>query len=262
MSVQKRETFNQVAELYDGVRPRYPSELFDDLIALAGLPAGGRILEVGAGTGIATLPLAERGYQIVAIELGAELAAVARKKFSQFDNVEVVVGSFEDWQLPSEPFDLVMSATAWHWIDPELGYKKAAQALRPGSALAIFGYWHIAGGDRAFFDQVQDCYVRFMPDAADPNERLKEPSEYEPDVSQLEASGLFEKPAIRTYVTEETHSRASYIDLLSTYSGHRTLSEEARQGLFDCVGSLIDKNFGGEIRKAYINELVVSRRRA
>jgi SAM-dependent methyltransferase len=261
MAVEKRRTFNQVAELYDEVRPRYPDQLIDDLITLSGLPEGGRVLEVGAGTGIATLPLAKRGYQIVAIELGAELAAVASKKLSEFDNVDVVVGSFEDWQLPREPFDLVMSATAWHWIDPEMGYRKAAEALRPGGALAIFAYWHIAGGDRDFFEQVQDCYLRFMPDA-DPNERLKEPSEYEPDVSQLEASGLFERPETRQYVTEETHTRAGYLDLLSTYSGHRALSDEARQGLFDCVGSLIDQKFGGQIRKAYINELIVARKKA
>jgi ubiquinone/menaquinone biosynthesis C-methylase UbiE len=115
MAVEKRATFNQVAELYDQVRPRYPARLFDDLVALSGLPHGGRILEMGAGTGIATLPLAERGYRIVAIELGAELAAVARKKLSQFDNVDVVVANFEEWRLPREPFDLVLGATAWHW---------------------------------------------------------------------------------------------------------------------------------------------------
>ncbi len=95
---------------------------------------------------------------------------------------------------------------------------------------------------------------------ADPNEQLKEPSEYEPDVGQLNASGLFEEPEIRKYVTEESYSRARYLDLLSTYSGHRALSAEARQGLFDCVGSLIGKSFGGQVRKAYLNELIIARR--
>jgi hypothetical protein len=98
-----------------------------------------------------------------------------------------------------------------------------------------------------------------MPDA-DPDERLKGPSEYEPDISQLKASGFFEKPEIRKYVTEETHSRLRYVDLLSTYSGHRVLSEEARKGLFECIGSLVEKNFGGRVRKAYLNELIVARK--
>jgi SAM-dependent methyltransferase len=259
MPVEKRRTFNQVAELYHEVRPRYPAQLLDDLIELSGLLDRGRILEVGAGTGIATLPLAERGYEIIAVELGTDLAAVAENKLSSFANVEVVVADFEKWQLPDEPFDVVMSATAWHWIDPEIGYEKAAEALRPGGALAIFGYWHAAGGDQAFFEQVQDCYLRFMP-GANPNERLKKPSEYEPDVSQVNASGLFERPTVRKYVTEETHSRNEYLDLLSTYSGHRALSEEDRQELFDCIGSLIDRKFGGQIRKVYVNELIVARK--
>lgn len=259
MAVEKRRTFDQVAELYDEVRPRYPDQLFEDLIALTDLRPYGRILEIGAGTGIATLPLAERGYDIVAVELGAELAAVAERKLARFPKVEVVVADFEDWPLPREPFDLVVSATAWHWLDPAVGYQKAAEVLHPDGALAIFGYKHIAGGDREFFEQVQECYLRFMSDA-NPEERLQEPQEYEPDVSQLQASGLFEKPQTRTYVTEETYSRNRYLEVLSTYSGHRALSEKARQGLFDCIGSLIDRSFGGEVRKAYLNYLIVARR--
>lgn len=111
MAEEKRATFNQVPELYDQVRPRYPVQLFDDLVALSGVPESGRILEVGAGTGIATLPLAERGYEIVAVEFGADLAAVAAAKLAKFKNVEVVVADFEEWPLPHEPFDLVTSAT-------------------------------------------------------------------------------------------------------------------------------------------------------
>ena len=260
MSAQKRETFDEVAELYDQVRPHYPAQLFDDLVSLSGLPESGRVLEVGAGTGISTLPLAERGYRVVAVELGDDLAAVARKKLSRFRDVDVVVANFEDWELPTEPFDVVTSATAWHWIDPELRYKKAADALRPGGALAIFGYHHIAGGDRAFFEQVQDCYLRFMP-GTDPEQRLKEPIEYEPSVSELRASGLFEEPEVTTYLTHETYSRARYLELLSTYSGHRTLSENVRRDLFECVGSLIDENFGGRVRKSYLTELSVSGKR-
>lgn len=257
MSVEKRRTFNEVAELYDLMRPRYPDELFTDLVGISRLPDGGRILEVGAGTGIATLPLAERGYEIVCVELGEDLAAVARKKLAKFDNVEVVTSSFEHWRLPSKPFDLVMSATAWHWLDPEVAYLKAAKALRAGGALAIFGYHHVAGGDQGFFERVQDCYMRFMP-GTDPDERLQDPSDYRPDTDKLEASGLFNAPEIRTYESEANHTRAEYLDLLSTYSGHRTLDDEARQGLFDCIGSLIDRDFGGRIRKRYLTDLVVA----
>jgi SAM-dependent methyltransferase len=255
-----RVTFEGAPELYDRVRPRYPNELVDDLIALAGLPEQGRILEIGAGTGIATLPLAERGYQIVAVELGTNLAAVARRKLANFGNVEVVVSAFEELQLPEEPFDLVMSATAWHWVDPSVGYRKAAEALHSDGALAVFGYWHVGGGDQEFFERVQRCYVRFMP-GSDSDVGLQDPASFASDTSALEQSGLFEKRATRTYLSAETYSRVQYLDLLSTYSGHRALNEEARKGLFDCIGGLIDTDFGGRIRKQYLHELVVAGRK-
>src|ERR1700737_2851663 len=100
-----RSTFDEAAELYDRARPGYPSELFDDLAELAGLGPGARVLEIGAGTGQATLPLAERGYIVTAIELGPNLAAVARRKLARFPNVAVTVAEFESWPLPPEPFD-------------------------------------------------------------------------------------------------------------------------------------------------------------
>src|SRR6266542_3778182 len=149
MSAQKRETFDEVAELYDQVRPDYPAQLFDDLVSLSGLPESGRVLEVGAGTGISTLPLAERGYRVVAVELGDDLAAVARKKLSRFRDVDVVVANFEDWELPTEPFDVVTSATAWHWIDPELRYKKAAHSIPLCRVPDMSSYRQTAGGDPA-----------------------------------------------------------------------------------------------------------------
>ncbi len=130
-----RQTFDRAAELYDRVRPDYPEALFDDLIALAGLTPPDRLLEVGCATGKATRPLARRGFRITCVELGAELAAAARRNLAGF-GVEVVRGQFEEWR-PSESFGLVYAATAWHWIDPGVRYRRAWQALRPGGHLAI-----------------------------------------------------------------------------------------------------------------------------
>lgn len=91
-----RATFNQAADLYDRARPRYPPALFDDLAELAGVGPGCRVLEIGPGTGQATVPLAERGCHIVAVELGADLAAVARRNLAHFPEAQVVTAAFED----------------------------------------------------------------------------------------------------------------------------------------------------------------------
>jgi SAM-dependent methyltransferase len=254
-----RTTFDEDAERYDRARPGYPTALFDDLAVLAGLGPGSRVLEIGCGTGQATIPLAERGYQIVAIELGAELAAVARRNLARFPAVEVVTAVFEAWPLPPEPFDLVLSATAFHWIDPAVRVAKSADALRPGGTLATIATHHVAGGTEPFFADMQDCYERWDP-ATPPGLRL-EPAEAIPtDGEEIERSDRFARPEFRRYATDIPYSTASYIDVLLTYSGHRALPPDAQRGLLDCIAGLVDGKYGGRIVKRYLSELRTARR--
>jgi SAM-dependent methyltransferase len=132
-----RTTFDGVAETYDRARPGYSEQLFEDVIALSGMPQEGRILEVGCGSGQATLPFARRGYAMLCVELGADLAALARENCRPYPQVEILHTSFEDWPLERDAFDLLISAQAWHWIPPQIGYAKAAAALKDtGSLLA------------------------------------------------------------------------------------------------------------------------------
>ena len=79
-----RTTFNTVAREYDAVRPGYPQALIEDLISLSGLPPAGSCLEVGCGTGQATLPFAVRGYRILSLDMGADMLSVAREKFRPY----------------------------------------------------------------------------------------------------------------------------------------------------------------------------------
>lgn len=217
-------------------------------------------MEIGSGTGIATQPMAERSYEVTAIELGPNLAAVARRKLARFPNVSVLVGAFEDWPLPAEPFDAVVSATAFHWLDPAVRVTKAADALRPGGVLATIATHHIDGGDAQFFIDVQDCYRRWFPES--PGVRLPPAAEISADSAELEHSGRFEPPTFRRYEWEEPYSALEYLDLLSTYSDHRAVDETARQHLLDCVAQLIVERYGGRIRKRYLNELLIARRSA
>ncbi len=92
--------FNAAAELYQQARPEYPEALFDALVEEAGIRVGDRLLEVGCATGKATLPLARRRFRITCVEIGPELAAVARRNLKALPNVEVICGAFETWQPP------------------------------------------------------------------------------------------------------------------------------------------------------------------
>jgi SAM-dependent methyltransferase len=256
--VRLRETFNEDAERYDRARPRYPVQMFDDLAA-SGIAPGARVLEIGCGTGQATVPLAERGYRIVAVELGPEMATVARRNLAGFDSVKVVTAAFEDWPLPDEPFDVVFSATAFHWVDPAVRVSKSTDALRPGGLLATVGTHHIAGGSEAFFVSVQDCYERFDP-ATPRGLRLQAAPDIPEDDWELTSSGRFGPVSFYRYEWELAYSTADYLDLLLTYSGHRALPAAQRSELLNCIARLIDVNHGGRIVKRYLTELRLAQR--
>jgi SAM-dependent methyltransferase len=219
------------------------------------------VLEIGPGTGQATIPLARRGYRVVAVELGRGLAAIAERKLAPFPDVQVVNAAFEDWPLPPEPFDAVVGATAFHWLDPDAGPARAADALRPGGALAVVSTWHVAGGDLAFFDAVQRCYERFMP-GTPPDEHLPAASTVPTAAAGLGRGGRLAGTVVRRYEQEIAYSTAEYIDLLCTYSGHRALDASARAALLGCIARLIDEHHGGRIAKRYLNELAVAYRSA
>jgi SAM-dependent methyltransferase len=256
-----RTTFDTQAERYARARPGYPASLFDDLAALANLRAGARVLEIGCGTGQATVPLAERGYHVVAIELGAALAAVARRNLARFASVEVHVTAFEDWPLATQPFDLVLCATAFHWLDPQVRLRKAAAALRPGGALAVITTEHVAGGTEPFFVDAQGCYERWDP-ATPPGLRLQPADEIPSMSDELDRSGWFEPTIVRRYAWDQPYTTRTYLDVLLTYSGHLALESEARAGLLGCIARVIDTRYGGRIAKRYLNLLHVACRNA
>lgn len=260
MSSDLRATFDTVAELYDRARPRYPEAVIDDLIQLSGLPKGGRVLEIGCGTGVATLPLAQRGYRITAVELGANLAAVARRNLAAFPDVTIETAAFEDWTPVGAPYDLVFAATAFHWLDHAVAVPKIASLLRPGGAVAIIGGSHVRGGDVAFFDAVQECYTRWMRDTTPEGTRLKPVDEIPPPGREIEASGLFGPVEHRRHVWFRRFTTATYLDELNTYSGHIALPDADREALLACIATHLDRDFGGAITKAYLSDVAVARR--
>jgi ubiquinone/menaquinone biosynthesis C-methylase UbiE len=249
-----RATFNEDAARYDRIRPGYPAKMLSDLALFAGIGPGARVLEIGCGTGQFTLPLAEHGCAIVALDIGPDMAACARRKLARHPSVQVVTAAFEDWPLPSQPFDVVVSATAFHWLDPVVRVGKAGRALRPGGTLATIATHHIAGGDERFFVAVQACYEKWDP-STPPGLRLQAAADIPLDSEELDRSGLFGAATFRRYEWEQTYSTMAYSDLLLTYSGHRSLPAQARQGLLDCIAHLIDSQYGGKITKRYLTEL-------
>jgi len=196
----RARTFDEIAELYGRARRGYPEQLFDDVFALDGNePSRANVLEIGCGTGQATLPLARRGCNVVCVEMGPNLAQVARGKLAQFPRVEIVNARFEDWDAGSAAFDVVFAANSWHWLDPGSRYSQAVRLLRPGGALAFTTSRHaFPPGFDPFFAEIQSCYEAIG------EARLSWPPPAPEDVpdarEEIERSGYFEDVRTTRYL--------------------------------------------------------------
>lgn len=255
-----RATFNSAAQRYHQARPDYPAALFAELIRLADLQPGDRLLEVGCGTGKATVPLARRGYRLTCLELGPELAAAARANLAGFGGSRVVTAEFETWPPAERGFDLVFAATAWHWIDPVVKYRRAWELLRPGGHLAFWSATHAipAGGD-SFFRDIQPVYDEIgegLPAGAS----FPEPGQLPDSAAEIRASGLFEDVRVRQFDWEIRYDADGYIRLLDTFSGHLAMAGWQRDRLYGEIRRRLASRPDGFLRRHWGAVLHVARR--
>lgn len=254
-----RTTFGSVAELYDRARPGYPAAVFDDLAELARLEPGSRVLEIGPGTGQATLELARRGYAVTGVELSPELAEVARRNLADFSQAEVEVGDFETWEPPEAGFDAIAVFNAFHWIAPELRYAKPVRLLRPGGALAVVGAPHVLHAeDGPFWSEVQEDYDAVVPHPD--NRPPPAPEEVEGWAGEFRASGLFDAVEERRHLYPLTYTADSYVDVLGTFSDNLALPAEQRDELFRRIRARIATQPGGTVTKHQLVTLTVGQR--
>lgn len=244
-----RATFDTVADLYDAARPPIPDRIVDDLFDLAPARA---VLEIGCGTGQLTRHLARRGCVVTAVELGANLASVARRLVPQ---ATVVHADFDTWQ-PDRAYDLVCSSNAWGWTDVATRYARAHDALAPGGHLAIINGHHVVPPDAdPFFRDIQEAYVAIgepevteLPTPATVGGRYHE---------EIMASGLFAEIVQRGEMQLLEYTAETYIDVLRTFSGHILMSNGQRATLFDAVRRIAGDRV---IRKHHYVTLDVARR--
>ncbi len=253
--VEQRFTFDAVAEQYDRIRPGYPSALFGAVLKRAGIGAAGSILEIGCGTGQATRQLARRGHRILGLEPGSSLAALARARLAEFPRVEIVELTFEAWPLAKASVDLVVSAQAFHWVDPAVRFGKAADALRPGGTLALIGNVTVSHSIRAALDA---AYERHAPALAH-TAPMSWYGEQGPLPRLFAESGRFGPVSHHSEPWSQCYGVREYIELLGTFSDHRLLPEPQRAALHRAIGDAIAQA-GGSITVGFETHVHQARR--
>lgn len=261
MDINLRETFNNNAELYHAVRPRYPKELFDALVQTAQLRDNAQLLEIGPGTGQATKLLAERGYTITAVELGADLARVARRTLKRYGEVQIIDEAFEDIKLQPEFFDLVYAATALHWIKPEVKFAKPYELLKSNGYLAIIGTNHVSDekGDDFFFAS-RPIYKKYKPIGShDDSFRLSRAAEL---ISDKLDENLFIPIFFGTFPLAVRYSAKGYAQLLSTYSSINSMEQYKRARFLEDISKLIEEQFDGSFVRHFAMTLTIGKKKS
>ena len=226
----RAESFGSLAEQYDRLRPTIPDALVDDLVALR--PS--RVLDVGCGTGKVARALTARGLSVLGIEPDERMAAVARRH-----GVTVEVAEFEAWDDRGRTFDLIVCADAWHWIDPERGWRRIGRVLAPGGTVVRIWNHHEVE------PSLDDVYRRVAPEIEyiAPGDRVED----DPRVDHL------------TYRWETTYTAREYVALTGTFSAQQALEPERRAELQRALQAAI-MAAGGIVTARY--RTVVSRSRA
>ena len=263
------EVFDSVAEDYDLVRQGYPAVLVEAAIVRGGLAKGSRVLEVGCGTGKLTELLAAHQLNVDAVDPGPRMIEQAKRRVGGRGDVRFHIGRFEDVALPEAAFDALFSATAFHWVDPRIGWTKAASHLRPGGLLALLAHMTVHDGRSVAADEgfrallrkhaptVPEAHARLAtstPVLAGARERSGKASEVwdwvmgagRRRLTNLDAAELFEDVDVTSHVTtiEETADELlAHFRTTSLYfemdPAHRQAFEDDDRQLIEGLGGVV-----------------------
>ncbi|HUA75146.1 MAG TPA: class I SAM-dependent methyltransferase [Solirubrobacteraceae bacterium] len=273
------KAFDRIAVAYDRHRPTYPEQLVDLACDLAGLHRGAEVLEIGCGSGQMTGSLLARGLRVTAIEPGARLAGLARQRLVGLGELEIVDARFEDARLPRERFQAVFSASAIHWVDPDVGWQRAADVLAPGGTLALIQYFGLndarsADDQQALLGAIAAISPEVAADwphyrdldgtVAGVRERRENISEVWSwlsghELARAYAAGLFDSAELAATPTLMEHTAGELNNLMGTMSFWSRLSPAQREHIAEANHDL-QEQLGRPIRSSTVACLVTARR--
>lgn len=242
-------TFDTVASIYEKIRPGYCDELYKMIFDYISIYGSSKVVEIGIGGGQATLPILKTGCDLTAVECGEQFSKLCRNKFGNYPNFSVVTNKFENTNFEDGAYDLIYSATAFHWIPEEIGYKKVFSMLKCGGAFARFANHPFPSKDNpALSQEIDRIYESYYNKYYNKKkEVLKEYTEEQAeDIALLAKKYGFTDIRYALFTRERIFSAQEYIRLLGTYSDHISIEEQVRKEFFAEIESAIDRH-GGKI---------------
>lgn len=242
-------TFDTEASKYDKMRPGYADELFQAIFEYVKIGEGSRVVEVGSGSGQATLPVLKTGCQLTAIEYGENFSKILMDKFGGYNGFKVITGKFEDAELEDDAYDLIFSATAFHWVPEEIGYPKVYSALKPGGAFARFANRpRNSQNAPELAAEIDALYDEYYNKAYDIKSGTKKwfTEEKAKEISLIPAKYGFTDITYKLFYRERVFTAEEYTQLLGTYSDHIAIEEKIRKEFFSKIEDAINRH-GGKI---------------
>ena len=240
-----KNTFSSVINDYEYARPKYPQELYEQLLTFSRIDDKADILEVGAGTGQATDLFLQNGdYSIDLLEVSEEQAEFLREKYKSSEKVNVICSYFEEYDEEKQ-YDLIYSATAFHWIDSEVGYPKAYRILKNGGIMAVF--WQMSSVtyyDFGIFKGLNDIKKKYLPEETLGFDEKGIQKVKEKRIKQIQSGGYFREPECYEFRWTDTYDADRYVALINTYSSTQLLEEMVRTAYLDEIHKYIDDNGG------------------
>ena len=257
-------TFDTVASTYEKLRPGYVVELYQTIFNYITINENSNVVEVGSGGGQATAPMLTTGCRLTAVEYGEQFSELLKKKFKAYQKFSVITGKFEDTEFQENAFDLVFSASAFHWVPEKIGYEKVFSMLKRGGAFARFANhpYRDKGNPllSAEMDEIYDEYYNKYHNIVK-REALPEYSEAQAKERAMIAQKYgFTDIQYALFHRERVFSAKEYIELLGTYSDHIVIEETIRKKFFSKIEEAINKH-GGTITIYDTIDLQLARKR-
>lgn len=248
----RKEWYSYVSEYYHLVRPSYPSYVIEEVISFTGLKPPSRLLEIGCGPAVLTLPFARLGYSLHCLEPNVEFYTIAKEFCQDYALVSFENIALEEWEVEKEKFEGVICANSFHWLPPSISYQTIHQALRKTGYLILL--WNMTPEpDYQVYQLFQGVYEQYAPALVNYEGEGKQAEVLRLFGENIRHSGLFNLEKCSWVKCSKVYAGEEYLLLLNTLSIYRKVESEYKDMLFQGLLEIINNDLGGKVEVFYLS---------